>query len=303
MMGGLCHFSREFPDKVAELLGFEEFKRIAGMRLSRRFREETLTDILMGGLLPFHPHLIPHIDFASNERITGHDIEWEFVSIRPGGRNRYLRLHLQAKRATATKSGKHWRYQELDYREGGQAESLVTEARNIGGHCVPLYLLYHPQQVLAPRSGGLPAVDGVNVMLAPAVAEAVAGGCRWPTRKVDYWRRHFMPLSDLLCCPLGADSTQSIAAIQVQLRMPVMVAAGISPDLIASRLERRRCALREMWTELDRSLDDEPIEASDEVPPATMQLIQGRGKNPSDRDRGAPSRAIFVSRQDGDRRW
>lgn len=294
MNGGLCQFSREFPKKVADLLGLEEEKRLLKMPLSRRFREETLTDILMGGLLPFHPHLIQHIDFARNERVTGHDIEWEFVDFLPDGRKRYLRLHLQAKRAAPSTGGRVWRYKELDYLKGQQAHNLVTEARKIGRHCVPLYLLYHPEQVLEPQAGKQPAIEGVNVMLAPAVARTVKGGCNFKKRRVDYWRQHFMPFSTLLCWP-HSDFDQAVSALQFIVGRSPVFGSGISPDALASRLDSHRRSL--FNPEADRGADyvGDAIEASDEVPPETMGAINGEFEQILAYDDEARSKAIFVS--------
>lgn len=294
MNGGLCQFSKQFPKRVADLLGLEEEKRLIGMPLSRRFREETLTDILMGGLLPFHPHLIRHIDFATNERVTGHDIELEFVNLLPNGRKRYLRLHLQAKRAAPSKGGRVWRYKELDYLQGQQAQNLVNEAKKVGRHCVPMYLLYHPEQVLQPQAGNLPAIEGVNVMLAPAVARAVNGGCDFRTRRVNHWQRHFMPLSRLLCWP-EVDLRQAFSALQFMAGEPPVFASGIAPDLLASRLEEHRQSLREVQVDLSADYGSEPIEATDQVPSETMGLINGTSEQHLAYDGEARSRAIFVS--------
>lgn len=44
----MCAFGRRFPDFAAEILHRDRHKR-------RNFREETITDILMAGLVPFEP--------------------------------------------------------------------------------------------------------------------------------------------------------------------------------------------------------------------------------------------------------
>lgn len=294
MLGALCHYSHQFPKKVSNLLGFEEQKRLAGTPLSRRFREETLTDILMGGLLPFHPRLIRHIDFAPNEKVTGHDIEWEFVHLLPDGGSRYLRLHLQAKRAAPSKGGRVWRYKELDYRGGQQAQDLVAEARKIGRHCVPLYLLYHPQQILKPWSKKLPAIEGVNIMLTPPVARAVNRGCNFKVRRVDYWQKHFMPLSKLLCLP-QTGSSRPAPLVQFVTGGPRFLTSQSFPDVLASSLEEHRKALRDLRVDLGSFLVDEPIEATEDVPFETMRLISGEFEQPDTFDGASRSRAIFVS--------
>ena len=123
------------------------------------------------------------------------------------GKPRYIMLHIQAKRATATAVRRVWRYQHLDYDNGAQAAKLVATARAIGRHCVPLYLLYHPRQALSPASprspssARRPAVEGANIMLAHAVARAVVPGRKASVRHVARWRPHFMPLSRILRWP------------------------------------------------------------------------------------------------------
>lgn len=294
MLGSLCHYSHQFPKMVSNLLELEEQKRLSGKPLSRRFREETLTDILMGGLLPFHPRLIRHIDFAPNEKVTGHDIEWEFVHVLPGGRSRYLRLHLQAKRAAPSKGGRAWRYMELDYQHGQQAQNLVAEARKIGRHCVPLYLLYHPQQILKPWTKKLPAIEGVNIMLAPPVARAVNGGCNFKVRRVDYWQKHFMPLSKLLCFPKSG-SSRSGPSVQFVTGGAQFLNSQSFPDVLASSLEAHRKALRDLAGDPGSFLVDQPIEPTEDVPFETMRFISGESGQADTFDGAARSRAIFVS--------
>ena len=132
------------------------------------------------------------------------------LSIRTPDGRRYLRLHIQAKRAiSADNKYKHyWFYEHLDHAVpkgayyGTQHQLLMKDAARPG--CVPLYFFYHPQDALSPKTPQLPAIEGVNVMLANRIAEPPSQGA-WPRDRkyVERWRPHFMPLSALLCFGRG----------------------------------------------------------------------------------------------------
>jgi hypothetical protein len=61
----LCYFANEFPRLVETFLGF-------GLSLRRRFREETITDLIMGNLLIAGIRRVI-VEFP-NEPITGADM-------------------------------------------------------------------------------------------------------------------------------------------------------------------------------------------------------------------------------------
>jgi hypothetical protein len=82
----LCTFAHQFPPFVE---GFLQ----QGSRLSRRFREETVTDIFMGGLLSIgSPSIL--VDYP-NETSTGADMRWDFVNRTSGA---YFSIFVQAKK-------------------------------------------------------------------------------------------------------------------------------------------------------------------------------------------------------------
>ena len=170
-MNLLCRFAKRFPLLAAEILERDRHKR-------RNFREETITDVMMAGLVPFEPFDIV-TDYPDDESLTGEDMDWEFVNENAVDGRRYLRLHIQAKRAhySAGKKAPYWLYRELDHAvasklpkraskppkgapkpgppfHGTQHKLLIDEAAKIPG-CVPLYMFYHPNSALAPASAGL----------------------------------------------------------------------------------------------------------------------------------------------------
>src|SRR5258707_418105 len=86
----LCHLASEFPQFVAEFLD-------RGRSLRRRFREETVTDLLMGSLITAGGRRV--IMEFPDEPATGADMEWNFVNPDDGT---FFRILLQAKQVPSS---------------------------------------------------------------------------------------------------------------------------------------------------------------------------------------------------------
>jgi hypothetical protein len=242
----LCEFAHRFPIHLADL--FERDRH-----LTRNFREETGTDLLMMGLVPLAPFGI-HVDFP-DEVVTGADMDWIYAAPQEIGGGTYLRLLIQAKRAKEQRlkdGSNYWYYDHLDHGDpkGSQAQTLVTHAATSpdGMATLPLYIFYHPTSALQPAAGWRPAVEGVNLVFAQDVEPVVAGGCGREHKRVGYWRNRFMSLPDLLCWPL-IDTFLSPAAPAPDatefLRIDGLGAAyyprvAFHPDLVAQRLNAAR---------------------------------------------------------------
>lgn len=192
----LCEFASTFPEFVGDLL-----EREAG--LGRRFREETLTDMWVGSLVPLRRYGV-HVDLA-NEKETGADIELWFLSRRL---DRGLGFVIQAKRAVCPREPTHpfccshrdWtkhRFEEIDHpggrskatgnerMAGSQARDLVQAAKRTKRALYPLYAFYTPEHVRR-QSGN--AVDGVMLADGFEVRRRIVQGL-WRTRKREGARR------------------------------------------------------------------------------------------------------------------
>ncbi len=203
----LCEFSHKFPNKVSELLE-------VGGSFRRNVREETITDLLMVELKLYERFGI-RVDFPADESKTGQDMDWEFVAPYALDGRKYLRLHIQAKRAKLNPIAKpYWWYPEIDHatpkgaNHGTQHKILIEEAKRHPA-CTPLYMFYHPKSALDFCSGSRPSILGVNVMPATQIPVNTSKGC-WPRndKKLETWRSHFLPLSDLLCGLTGRPFTK-----------------------------------------------------------------------------------------------
>ena len=295
----LCHFSHRFPDLAARILHRDRHKR-------RNFREETVTDLLMAGLTAFEPFGL-RVDFPLDESITGEDMDWEFVAPHATNGRRYLRLHIQAKRAIfkeLKRKTSYWFYRELDHEaqkntgHGSQAERLISGASS-HPECVPLYMFYHTLDALevADKSRNLPAIEGVSAMFADVLAPILAarppanGNGRWPVdeKKIETWRRHFMPLSDFLCFD-GKPGRLSWSPDGSVALLAGPRDALFSPGELADRLNERRMRFAD-----EGGLAESPgIEASDTIPPQTGLALENWASGIGRAEIPRP-RAIFLS--------
>jgi len=276
----LCQFSRRFPDLAASILHRDRHKR-------RNFREETITDILMAGLTAFEPFGV-QVDFPVDESKTGDDMDWEFVAPRATNGRRYLRLHIQAKRAIFKKRRRipsYWLYEQLDHKAqkhagyGSQAKRLIDSAGAQPG-CVPLYMFYHTQEALQPSCNKLPAIEGVNAIFADMLRPQLAAnpptkhnkGWSVDDKKVEKWRPYFMPLSDLLCFGGIAAFPVSSGGGREAFLVPWMN-GFFSPGMLADRLNARK---RQITAETEL-VDTATIEAIEDIPQATLRAIETPG--------------------------
>jgi hypothetical protein len=146
----LCQLSHQFPPFVE---GFLERSR----RLRRRFREETVTDLLMGSLITAGGRRII-VEFP-DEPVTGADMEWNFVNRDDGT---FFRILIQAKQCYG--DGKVWTrhgYKELFHTVGSsaklQAVALCDTARaEIATHPLYIFAIQRAHAQLQERAGSEP---------------------------------------------------------------------------------------------------------------------------------------------------
>lgn len=281
----LCYFAGAFPNLVENILHRDRSKR-------RNFREETVTDLMMAGLSSFEPFGL-FVDFPADESKTGEDMDWEFVDEHATDGQRYLRLHIQAKRAVFLnqKINNYWIYRELDHKSpktadfGSQRETLVSQAINVPG-CIPLYMFYHTKECVSQinNKANNNKIEGVNAIFADVVKSNLSSS-RWPSsdKAVEMFVPYFFGLKSLLCWkrgPLVAISRRSIgpfAFVNGPTGLP-------KPAEVAQRLRSLRTA---------QGQDVEyQIKAVGDIPASTVNRIRGEKDQAVERPR-----AIFVNRQ------
>jgi uncharacterized protein DUF6615 len=295
----LCELAQSFPLLIAKLLERDR-------SLKRNFREETVTDLLMASLVGLSSFGI-NVHFP-DEPTTGGDMEWYFVAPDEPKGGRCLRMMLQAKRArfqTLTASG-YWFYDHLDHGAppGEQARTLMSFSAKPpdGKRALPFYIFYHPSSALKAAEKGLPAIDGINLVLADRVASVVMSGCGKKEKKVSYWRGQFLPLSDIFCWhyfisrPTGVAAGDEAEAFDVGAGNSIENTVGFHPDLLAQRLLARL----ERTSKQPMRFDTLESFVADEIPPDVQRAIMGNVTD-EDRRRLRRPRVIFstsASRED-----
>lgn len=218
----LCYLAHQFPPFVANFL-----ERSRPLR--RRFREETVTDLLMGSLVAAGRRMI--VEFP-DESVTGADMEWNFVNPDDGT---FFRILLQAKQCYGR--GKVWRrhgYKELLHTVGRgpklQAVALCDTARAEAA-TYPLYIFYHPESTCtAARASGVTTVTGASLADGYTIERLVTGSTtrtlRTRNKSLKTIAPLLFPLSDLFCPPTALETGPQALASDQFLRPITIGRAG-----------------------------------------------------------------------------
>jgi len=216
----LCHFADRFPGVVADFL---ERSR----NLGRRFREDSVTDLMMANLVILGGSRVI-VEFP-NEPVTGADMQWDFVN---RDDHTFYRLLIQAKRLYC--DGNDWRqhnYRHLRHKVGSgfQADLLCHTAYNAsvaGTPTYPLYIFYNPQSTCQSAAGdGYDDVRGVNVADGYDVRDLAIRR----NRRLSALLTLFHPLSLLFCpSPFFAVQFFNFVARTVYLTMGVDASGRMS---------------------------------------------------------------------------
>jgi hypothetical protein len=189
-----CDLADRLPPLIADFLDLE-------ITLMRRFREESVSDMLVACLLRLAGADIS-VQVPINEAVTGND--FDIIVYDPPSR-RAVQYRIQAKRLTPHPT--EWAkgsYRELahTHNTGTQSAALIrSSAAEPGILTLPLYAFYNPARTCVASGGrvsGLALADGHAVR--GLVARLVkAKPSRPPLKRLSTLRPYFFPLSTLLC--------------------------------------------------------------------------------------------------------
>lgn len=184
-----CQLAQEMPGRVAEFIEIDK-------TLKRRFREDSMTDVLIASFLRLPGHQVS-ID-TPIEAKTGSDFDL-FIGAR--GSLDLTHYRIQAKRLSDRKVWQNGRYMCIDHRVGApktlQADILC---RSSSRGLIPLYAFYNHANVVSASKG---QVDGISLADAFSVRRAVhkivAGDTSY--KCVGKLMPLFFPMSTILCSP------------------------------------------------------------------------------------------------------
>jgi len=222
MMNRLCDFTCWFSMLVAKEL---EEARLLG----HQSRETTWTDRMLFELKRLRDPRI--ITVASNEPVTGADMDWWFVR-RGSGVNFCLNVQAKILHYRQAKAAL-WHYEDIAHpakTPGLQSRALVRHARRMhraGTPAYPYYLFYNPESAGSPSpfrwfpsNGGVTVIDGF--LVASHIAQHIGPGS-FPIAE----KRHaalapmMAPLHDLFCVgPADIPDPSDVARRIDELRNP-----------------------------------------------------------------------------------
>ncbi len=272
----LCMFAQHFPGAVAKILQ-------RGEGLKRKFREETITDLLMANLVTLGGTLV-RVEYP-DEPTTGADMEWNFIN---RDNNEFFQILLQAKRLTESNRGwdKNW-YKELFYRPKTsgilQVDTLCQTAKNRASY--PCYILYNYAEAcrLAHHAGALNFL-GINLVEAHLIQRLATASSTAKLAKrnssVGTLYPLLFPLTDIFCPsnlrPLGLMAFAGRYTIPTALSFgPGGPTFGVPlpprPDQVRNRLLDIRKKVSEVG---DRAIDLPRIPDLGLVPPDLRYLVE-----------------------------
>lgn len=195
-----CDLATRLPGLIAEFLDLEE-------HLKRRFREDSITDILVASLLSLPGDNV--VVLTPPEAKTGGDFDLVLVEPVSG---KAVQFRIQAKRLTPHKT--NWMtgsYVELahPHNNGGQSAKLIRALGREAIPTIPLYMFYNPASVCA-ASGG--TIDGIALASGWEIRERVKTMVqvkpkRLPYKRIGSLEPLLFPLTTLLCPPPARVST------------------------------------------------------------------------------------------------
>tara|TARA_B100000614_G_C14503267_1_gene475548 strand:+ start:284 stop:1234 length:951 start_codon:yes stop_codon:yes gene_type:complete len=297
----LCQLAHQFPPFIEHFL-----ERSRPLR--RRFREETVTDLLIGSLIAAGGRRIS-VEFP-NEPVTGADMELNFVN--PDD-NTFFGILIQAKQSYG--DGNIWTrhgYKQLLHTVGRgpklQAVALCDAARAQSA-TYPLYIFYHPKSTSdLARGAGFPAVTGASLADGYFIERLVIGATSQTLRTRNKCLKTIAPLlfrlTELFCPPtilaigpqalLSGDFDVPIAMGREEGRPISGIYIPPTPAAIRERIVASREAMVKTGDMAFAVLPDVP-EVADRIP-AEVQAVIERRRDGGLEEGGLPRwRITFVS--------
>ena len=273
LFSSACDLAHRMPPLVAEFLELET-------HLRRRFREESITDLLVASL-----SCLPDKDlvvfFPKNETNTGED--FDLILFDPILRQA-VQYRIQAKRLKPHPT--NWligSYPELAHPHGTGKQSLSlvrSAAAEKRIRTIPLYAFYNPAGA-CDSSGGL--LSGINLadgrMIRGLVRALIkAKPKRPPLKRLSTLQPLFFSLSAILCPPSGglvnlspAESLRSVTGAMAAATLRFIDAfEGVARPLLADARRHEK--------DWERALG-----SFEEPPPMLRKAMELRGRDPLER--------------------
>lgn len=266
-----CDLANRLPVMIAEFLDIEQ-------RLKRRFREDSITDILVASLLSLPGNDI--VVLTPPETKTGGD--FDLVVVEPVS-GEAVQFRIQAKRLTPHKND--WMissYAELahPYNSGAQSQALLRGLRSEAIITIPLYAFYNPAHVCA-ASGR--TVSGIELASGWEIRERIKAIVKvkpkhLPYKRIGSLQPLFFPLSTILCATNSSPRASTIP-LPAEARAAVVEAIEARSGLAGFG---QTLAIPEVATpRLPRADDSESSDSSSRRQRSRIRRSERRGELPT----------------------
>jgi hypothetical protein len=211
-----CDLATRLPVMIAEFLDLEQ-------NLKRRFREDSISDILVACLLSLPSENV--VVLTPPEAKTGGDFDLIIVNPTSGDA---VQFRIQAKRLTP--HDHDWEmgsYRELahPHNSGAQSRALVTGLGREAIPTIPLYAFYNPAHVCS-ASGN--AISGIELASGWEIRERIkmmvrVKPKRLPFKRIGSLQPLFFPMTTILCAP-GTATGEAMIPTPAEARSAVELA-------------------------------------------------------------------------------
>jgi hypothetical protein len=273
-----CDLAERIPLLVADFLDLET-------SLHRRFREESISDILVASLVRLSgPELVVLV--PEDESKTGNDFD---IIIVDAASNEAIQYRIQAKRlkphATDWEKGS---YTELAHPNGTGAQSLSlirSAAAERSIRTIPLYAFYNPTRTCA-ASGGL--VRGIELADGRAIRALVSELVRVkpkrpPLKRISTLRPLFFPLSRILCPDMTDDDGRIfIASPRASLTRVTQAIDEAANRFLSPLVKLRRRQISDLKLSGEKARSG-TLRIPRKLPTFLRQAIERRNAEPSGR--------------------
>ena len=264
-----CDLAQRLPPLVADFLDLET-------TLRRRFREESVSDIIVASLVRISGMGLS-VQVPEDESKTGNDFD---IIIFDPVRRTAIQYRIQAKRLKPHHT--HWAmgsYAELAHPGGTGTQSLslvrsaAAERRIL---TVPLYAFYNPTRTCSASGGSVAGIEMADGRAIRAIVRELvrAKPKRPPLKRLSTLMPLFFPLSKILCPP-ASERSRNVPSPEGSLQSVVDASREANERFMGTTTYVARPRLSDL-SDRGSAVVDRSLQVSGDLPPVLALAMERR---------------------------